>query len=82
MMAQLPPNGEWLVQQQEHDIVVFRRCTEEEIARADIRDPSNLARAQGAIWRSDLLTDEQKSFASFWCGYFYGCSIGGGQGHE
>lgn len=31
-MAQLPPNGEWLIQQIGGEVILFHRYTEEEIA--------------------------------------------------
>lgn len=70
-MAQLPPDGEWLVQLIGDEVIVFQRYTEIEVVRYDNNDPSAAAMAQGVIHRSDLLDDEQKSFAHFWCGYFH-----------
>jgi hypothetical protein len=70
-MAQLPPDGDWLVQQIDGIVVVFRRYTEEEIIRFDPGDKKASAQAQAVIHASDRLTDEQKCFAHFWSGYFY-----------
>jgi hypothetical protein len=75
-MAQLPPDGEWLIQQIDGTVILFQRYTEEEIVRFDPNDGNAAARAQSAIHHSDLLTDEQKSMAHFWSGYFYGHATG------
>lgn len=69
-MAQLPPDGEWLIQQIDGQVILFQRYTEEEIVRFDPSDGNAAARAQSVIYSSDL-TDEQKCFAHFWSGYFY-----------
>jgi hypothetical protein len=70
-MAQLPPDGEWLVQLIGEQVVVFRQYTEEEVVRYNVYDDDAMSVAQEVIHNTDLLTDEQKSFAHFWCGYFY-----------
>jgi hypothetical protein len=70
-MAQLPPDGDWLVQQIGHEVVVFRRYTEEEIVRFPAHDAKLAAMAQQVIYDSDQLNAEQKSMAHFWSGYFY-----------
>lgn len=70
-MAQLPPDGDWLVQLVGHEVIVFRRYTETEVVRYDNDDPSAAAIAQKTIYDSDVLTAEQKCFAHFWCGYFH-----------
>lgn len=70
-MAQLPPDGTWLIQQIDGEVVLFHRYTEEEIVRFSPFDSGATAVAQGVIAQSDELTDEQKSFAHFWSGYFY-----------
>lgn len=69
-MAQLPPDGEWLIQQIDGQVILFQRYTEEEILRFDPTDGNAAARAQYTIHQSDL-TSEQKCFAHFWSGYFY-----------
>jgi hypothetical protein len=71
-MAQLPPDGEWLVQLVGTEVIVFQRYTEVEVVRYDVRSANAAATAQGIIHISELLDDEQKSFAHFWCGYFHG----------
>jgi len=73
-MAQLPPDGEWLVQLIGDEVIVFQRYTEEEIIRFNVHDANSAAIAQGTIHVSGRLTDEQKCFAHFWAGYFYGCA--------
>jgi hypothetical protein len=70
-MAQLPPNGDWLVQQIDGVVVIFHRYTEVEVVRFDPHSRDATAKAQGAIYRDTHLSDEEKSFAHFWCGYFY-----------
>ena len=70
-MAQLPPDGEWLVQQIGHEVIVFQRHTEEEIVRFPAADGNLAAMAQKIIHDDGRLTDEQKSMAHFWSGYFY-----------
>lgn len=76
-MAQLPPDGEWLVQQIDGVVIVFQRYTEDEVVRFDPRDANASAQAQAVIYNSDRLDPEQKSFAHFWCGYFYASASGG-----
>jgi hypothetical protein len=70
-MAQLPPDGRWLVQQDSGVVTVFDRHTQEEIIKVDPGDADAMARAQQDIYDSDRLSAEQKCFAHFWCGYFY-----------
>jgi hypothetical protein len=70
-MAQLPPDGEWLIQQIGGTVILFHRFTEEEIVRFDPADADAAAQAQHTIHISGQLTDEQKNFAHFWSGYFY-----------
>lgn len=70
-MAQLP-SERYLVQLIGGEIVLFERGTEREIAKAPVLDHEALGRAQKVIHESEL-SDEDKSFAHFWFGYFYGC---------
>lgn len=70
-MAQLPPDGEYLVQQVGDDVVLFHRYTEEELVRFNPTDGDATARAQRVIAELEQLTVEQRSFAHFWSGYFY-----------
>ena len=73
-MAQLPPDGEWLIQQIDQEVILFHRWTEEEIVRFDPSDGNAAALAQKVIHEDPRLSDEAKSFAHFWSGYFYGNS--------
>lgn len=70
-MAQLPPDGTWLMQQIADQVILFRRYTEEEIVRFDPGDPESFGPAIKVMYESELLTDEQRSMACFWAGYFY-----------
>lgn len=70
-MAQLPPDGTWLIQQIGGDVILYHRYTEMEIVSYCALDYDAMARAQRVIHESPELTDEQKCFAHFWCGYFY-----------
>ena len=73
-MAQLPPDGTWLMQQIDGEVVLFHRYTEEELLRFDPSDANASAQAQGTINGLEQFDDEQKAFAHFWSGYFYGCT--------
>lgn len=73
-MAQLPPDGDWLVQQIGTEIMLIHRYTEQVIVRYDAGTPDAAARAQKTIALNDELSVEQKAFAHFWCGYFYACN--------
>lgn len=75
-MAQLPPDGEWLIQQIGEQVILFQRNTELEIARWDVNSADSTMRAQKTVHLSDLLTAEQKCFAHFWAGYFWAHSKG------
>lgn len=68
-MARLP-GEEWLIQQIDGEVILFHEYSEEEIVRFDPSEADETARAQKVIYDSDL-TDEQKTFAHFWSGYFY-----------
>jgi len=73
-MAQLPPDGEWLIQQIDGQVILFHRYTEEEIVRFNPADGDASAKAQGIIALDERLNPEQKSMAHFWSGYFYSCA--------
>lgn len=75
-MASLPPDGDWLIQQIGGEVILFHRYTEEEILRFDPSDADASAKAQRVIHDDRRLTDEAKTFAHFWSGYFYGCARG------
>lgn len=70
-MAQLPPDGTWLIQQIDGQVILFHRYTEEEIVRFNPADPNSFGPALATIWRTDLLDPEQRCMAVFWAGYFY-----------
>lgn len=70
-MARLP-SGNWLIQQIGEEVIVFHADTEEEVVRFDPRDGNASAQAQKTIYDSELLDPEDKCFAHFWSGYFYG----------
>lgn len=70
-MAQLPPDGIWLIQQNDGIVSLFNQYTDEEVVRFDSSDGDAAAKAQAVIYASPRLNDEQKCFAHFWSGYFY-----------
>lgn len=75
-MAQLPPDGTWIMQELGGQVVLFHRHTEEELIRFDPSSAHAAAQAQGDIHVLTQLDDQQKAFAHFWSGYFY--AHGGG----
>jgi hypothetical protein len=76
-MAQLPPNGDWLIQQISGEVILFHRHTEEEVVRFDPSNADECAKAQSKIHSDERLTDEAKCFAHFWSGYFYAHNVPG-----
>jgi hypothetical protein len=70
-MAGLPPDGEWLVQQVDGEVIIFNRYTEEEVVKFDPSDPDASAKAQKVIYDDERLDPQQKCFAHFWSGYFH-----------
>lgn len=70
-MAQLPPNGDWLIQQIGDRVVLFHRHTEVEIASAQADSGEDCMRALMRIHKAPELNIEQRSIAGFWFGYFY-----------
>ena len=70
-MAGLPPDGEWLVQQNDGIVSVFNQFTMDEVVRFDPSNADESAKAQKVIYDSEQLTAEQKCYAHFWSGYFY-----------
>lgn len=70
-MAQLPPDGTFLIQQIDGEVHLFNQTTQETLHRFDPSDANACAIAQGAIWHDTRLTEEQRCFAIFWSGYFY-----------
>lgn len=75
-MAQLPPDGTWLIQQIGGEVILFQRYTEEEVVKFDPADANAAAQAQQRIALDDRLNVEQKSMAHFWSGYFYAHASG------
>jgi hypothetical protein len=69
-MARLP-SYRYLIQQIDGQVVLFEDGSEREIVRFDPADRGATARAQAVIHFSAELSDEDKSFAHFWAGYFY-----------
>lgn len=76
-MAQLPPDGEYLIQQIDGRVILFNQYSEEELVNFDPRDANAAAQAQATIFGLPQLNPEQKSFAHFWSGYFYAHASGG-----
>ncbi len=70
-MAQLPPNGDYLVQQIGDRVILFHRHTEVEIASAQADDGEAHMWALARIHKAPELNIEQRSIAGFWFGYFY-----------
>lgn len=71
-MAGLPPDGDWLIQQNDGMVTITHRYTEEVILAVDPGNANAIAMAQKSIYDLPQLDAEQKCFAHFWCGYFYG----------
>jgi hypothetical protein len=69
-MARLP-SERFLIQQIGGEVVLFEEGTERELVRYSVSDKNATAQAQKAIYDSEL-SDEDKCFAHFWSGYFYG----------
>lgn len=76
-MARLP-SEEYLIQQIDGQIVLFREYTEEEIVRFPVADADATSKAQKTIYDSNL-SAEDKCFAHFWCGYFHAYAHGAGE---
>lgn len=70
-MAQLPPDGKYLIQQIGGLVILFERYTERELVMFNPADANAAAIAQRHIHELAELNAEQKSMAHFWSGYFY-----------
>lgn len=70
-MALLPPTGEFVIQSHDGMVVLSRTHSGEELLVFNSTDAALCAQAQKSIHELSELTDEQKSFAHFWSGYFY-----------
>lgn len=75
-MARLGAGSEWLIQQIDGMVVLFREGSEDEIVRFDPSDANAAAQAQKVIWDDERLNDEEHCFAHFWSGYFYAHASG------
>lgn len=73
-MARLPSMN-YLVQLVGSEVIVSEDGTDRIIIRYDSTNPNDAARAQESIYASEM-SDEDKCFAHFWCGYFYAHSTG------
>ena len=67
----LLPSQDWVIQQIDGTVVLYQQGTEEEIVRFDPANSNETAQAQKVIYDDPRLSDEDKSFAHFWSGYFY-----------
>jgi hypothetical protein len=65
------PSEMYLIQQIGDNVILFERYTEEEIVKFPVTDKDAISKAQKTIYDSGL-SDEDKCFAHFWSGYFYG----------
>lgn len=70
-MAQLPSQSGWLIQQNDGTVSVFNQYTDDEVVKFDPSDANATATAQHVIYLSTALSDEDKTFAHFWSGYFH-----------
>lgn len=73
-MARLP-STQYIIQIINGHVVIFEEFTEKEVIRFNPNNADETAKAQKVIYESDL-SDEDKSFAHFWSGYFYAHSLG------
>jgi hypothetical protein len=69
-MARLPSMG-FIIQLIGPDIVLFEDGSEEEVVRYPAGDGNAAAIAQGVVHRHPGMSEEDKCFAHFWCGYFW-----------
>jgi RecB family endonuclease NucS len=75
-MARLP-SERYVIQQIDGSVVLFEDGTEREIVRFDPDDKNATAQAQGVIHYNEEMSDEDKTFAHFWSGYFHAHASGG-----
>jgi len=68
-MARLPSQN-YLIQEIDGKVVLFQDYTERVIVQFDPTSADSAAKAQKLIYDSEL-SDEDKSFAHFWSGYYY-----------
>jgi len=70
MAAALFPNFKWLVESGRYDhIRIYHRDTGEVLVEYHPWNPRQMWQAQTVIRETDKLTDEEKSWAHYWCGY-------------
>lgn len=74
-MARLP-SEQFLIQQIDGQVILFEDGTEREIVRFEAANANVVAQAQRVIHDEPTMSDEDKCFAHFWSGYFYGCACG------
>jgi hypothetical protein len=70
-MAQLPPDGTWLIQQRDGIVHLFHCRTEAELIRFDPADRETIGGVVAIMQEIEELTPEQRAWATFWAGYFY-----------
>lgn len=75
-MAQLPPDGTWLIQSIDGDVILAHRDTQEVLARWEAGDPNSFGPGLATVHADPRLTEEAKAFAAFWAGYFYAYARG------
>lgn len=75
-MARLSPDSNWMMQQNDGIVTLFHEYTEEEVVQFDPSDANAAAEAQFTIHIDERLTEQEKSFAHFWSGYFYAHASG------
>jgi hypothetical protein len=74
-MARLP-SEKYLMQQIGNRVVLFEDYTERQLVSFDPSDANAAAQAQKIISDLSELSEEDRCFAHFWSGYFYGTNGG------
>lgn len=69
------PSERYLIQLIGDEVILFEDGSEREIVRYPVTDQTSIGPAQKIIHDSEL-SDEDKCFAHFWCGYYYANSSG------
>jgi hypothetical protein len=76
------PSERYLIQQIGGEVILFEEGTEREVIRVPLvqddgvtLNGDGIAQAQKVIHDSEL-SDEDKSMAHFWCGYFWAHAAG------
>lgn len=73
-MARLPSET-WLMQRIGNQVVLFKEGSEEELVNYDVADTDEMTAASLTIAETDRLGEEDKAWAHFWQGYFYGTQV-------